>query len=178
MCHSPKKDYITKFISEPLPIESTLPQNLHDHLSAEVCSGTIESIQESIDWITWTYMYRRIVKNPNYYEIAGRTGQHINDFLSELVEDTVADLAESGCIAVAENEMDLEPANFGRIADFYYIKHSTIEAFARGLSCSDRGGRVLKMRQLLEVLSASTEFELVLESREADEGALRLLALN
>ena len=74
--------------------------------------------------------------------------------------------------------MDLEPANFGRIADFYYIKHSTIEAFARGLSCSDRGGRVLKMRQLLEVLSASTEFELVLESREADEGALRLLALN
>jgi pre-mRNA-splicing helicase BRR2 len=44
MCHAPKKDNILKFLSEPLPIESTLAQNLHDHLSAEVCSGTIESI--------------------------------------------------------------------------------------------------------------------------------------
>lgn len=52
-------------------------------------------------------MYRRIVRNPNYYEIAGKSGQHINDYLSELIEDTVAELAEVGCIAVDENEMDL-----------------------------------------------------------------------
>ena len=84
--------------------------------------------------------------NPNYYEIAGRTGQHINDFLSELVEDTVADLAESGCILVAENEMDLEAANLGRIAAFYSIKHSTIDTFARSLACSVEGAKPLKMR--------------------------------
>lgn len=75
-----------------------------------------------MDWITWTFMYRRIVKNPNYYEISGRTGQHINDFLSELIEDTVAELSEVGCIIVGDNEMDIEAANPGRIATFYYLK--------------------------------------------------------
>ena len=34
---------------------------------------------------------------------------------------------------VAENEMDLEAANLGRIAAFYYIKYQTIETFARHL---------------------------------------------
>jgi pre-mRNA-splicing helicase BRR2 len=43
--------------------------------------------------------------------------------LSELIEDTVADLAEAGCITVKENEMDVEPANIGKIASFYYIKY-------------------------------------------------------
>ena len=58
-------------------------------------------------------MYRRIVKNPNFYEIAGKSNQHINDFLSELVEDTLSDLSEAGCISINENEMDVEPANMG-----------------------------------------------------------------
>ena len=140
MCHTPKKEYFARFIQEPLPIESSLAHNLHDHLNAEIVSGTIETIQDAIDWITWTFMYRRIVKNPNYYEIAGRTGQHINDFLSELIEDTVAELAEAGCITVKENEMDLEPANLGRITAFYYIKHQTIETFAKGLECTQKDG--------------------------------------
>ena len=45
----------------------------------------------------------------------------------------MADLAEAGCITVKENEMDVEPANIGRIASFYYIKYQTIEIFAKSL---------------------------------------------
>ena len=73
LCHSPLKDYFAKYLSEPLPIESCLPHHLHEHLISEVASNEIQNIQESIDWITWTFMYRRLPKNPNYYEIAGRT---------------------------------------------------------------------------------------------------------
>ena len=47
----------------------------------------------------------------------------INDYLSELIEDTVSELAEEGFIEVKENEMDLEAANLGRIAFFYYINY-------------------------------------------------------
>lgn len=68
-------------------------------------------------------MYRRISMNPNYYNLSGKTGQHINDHLSELIETTVEELEKAKCISVAENEMDLEPANLGRIAAFYYIKY-------------------------------------------------------
>lgn len=180
MCHTPKKDYFAKLVSEPLPVESTLPQNLHEHLNTAIVSGDIENIQDAIDWITWTFMYRRIAKNPNYYEISGRTGQHINDYLSELVEDTVAELAEAGCVTVKENEMDLEPANMGRIAAFYCLKYATAEAFARALNTTDPSGKPvsLKMKQLLEILCQSAEFQGALECTESDETLLRQLALN
>ena len=91
-CHTPKKDYFIKFVQEPYPIESQLDHELHDHLNADVVAGTIENKQDAVDWITWTFLYRRISQNPNYYNLAGRTGSHINDFLSELIENTVEDL--------------------------------------------------------------------------------------
>lgn len=133
-CHTPRKDYFMKFIQEPLPIESQLDQKLHDHLNADVANGVIENKQEAVDWITWTFMYRRIAMNPNYYNLTGRTGQHINDFLSETIEQTVEDLQKAKCIQTKEDdEIDLEPTNFGRIAAFYYINYQTIDLFVKNL---------------------------------------------
>jgi activating signal cointegrator complex subunit 3 len=43
MCYSPHKDYFVKFIQEPLPIESSLAENLHDPLNAEIVAGTVTS---------------------------------------------------------------------------------------------------------------------------------------
>ena len=103
-------------------------------------------------------MYRRISQNPNYYNLAGKTGQHINDFLSELIEQTVEDLQKAKCIQQKdEDDMDLEPANLGRIAAFYYIKYQTIEHFAKNLEDEQTVNK--KMKFLLEVLSKATEFQ-------------------
>lgn len=95
-CHTPLKDYFYKFIAEPLPVESNLEHVLHDTINAEVVVENIESQQDVIDWITWTFMYRRLVQNPNYYNLSGKTGNHINDHLSELIERAVNELSESG----------------------------------------------------------------------------------
>lgn len=73
-CHTPRKEYFIKFLQEPLPLESHLDHHLHDHLNADIAAGTIESKQDAVDWITWTFMYRRISQNPNYYNLAGKTG--------------------------------------------------------------------------------------------------------
>jgi len=72
-CHSPRKDYFLKFMQEPLPVESSLQDNMHDHLISEIVSGSIESKQDAVDWITWTFMYRRLSLNPNYYNLAGKS---------------------------------------------------------------------------------------------------------
>jgi len=181
MCHGPMKDYLAKYISEPLPVESMLPQNLHEHLNSAVASGDIQNIQECIDWITWTFMYRRISKNPNYYEIAGKTGQHINDYLSELVEDTVAELAETGCLSVQDNEIDLETANLGRIAQYYCLRYATVELYARSYNLAGEEGQPIgniKMKQILEILCQSSEVVSILQELDVDEQVMRQLALN
>ncbi len=52
---------LEQFLYEPFPVESSLAQHLHDHLNAEVAAGTIASKQDAIDYLTWTYLFRRLV---------------------------------------------------------------------------------------------------------------------
>ena len=122
MCYTPRRDYFVKFLQEALPVESELASNLHDFLNAEVVVGTVTSKEDAVDWMTWTFLYRRLAPNPNYYTLTGRTAQHINDFLSQLVEETVEDLEQAKCVKVdEENEKDIEAVNFGKIAAFFGI---------------------------------------------------------
>lgn len=37
---------------------------LSDHLNAEIAGGTITSKQDAMDYITWTYFFRRLIMNP------------------------------------------------------------------------------------------------------------------
>ncbi|RHY34546.1 hypothetical protein DYB32_000856 [Aphanomyces invadans] len=121
LCHSSKKRFYTKTLYDPLPVESQLEFFLSDHINAEIVTKTIESKQDAVDYLTWTLMYRRLMKNPNYYQMHGSTNVHLSDHLSDLVERTVTSLSDSRCIAVAD-ELDLSPMNLGMIAAFYYIR--------------------------------------------------------
>jgi pre-mRNA-splicing helicase BRR2 len=58
--------------------------------------GTITNKQEAVDWLTYTFFYRRLPQNPNYYNMMGRSHRHIRDHLSELVED-VCTVRASSC---------------------------------------------------------------------------------
>uniref|UniRef100_A0A0N4YVM1 Activating signal cointegrator 1 complex subunit 3 (inferred by orthology to a zebrafish protein) n=1 Tax=Nippostrongylus brasiliensis TaxID=27835 RepID=A0A0N4YVM1_NIPBR len=87
MCQSSKKDFFKKFLYEPLC--------LHDHFNAEIVTKTIENKQDAIDYLTWTFLYRRMTQNPNYYNLQEISHRHLSDALSELVELTLKDLENS-----------------------------------------------------------------------------------
>ena len=69
MCHTPRKEYYKKFLFEPFPVESHLDHFLHNHMVAEVVNQTITSKQDAVDYLTWTFFYRRLAQNPNYYNL-------------------------------------------------------------------------------------------------------------
>uniref|UniRef100_A0A8C9YZV2 BRR2 homolog n=1 Tax=Sander lucioperca TaxID=283035 RepID=A0A8C9YZV2_SANLU len=125
MCQGSKKDFFKKFLYEPLPVESHLDHCLHDHFNAEIVTKTVENKQDAVDYLTWTFLYRRMTQNPNYYNLQGMSHRHLSDHLSELVEHTLHDLEQSKCISI-EDEMDVAPLNLGMIAAYYYINYTTI----------------------------------------------------
>lgn len=73
MCQTSKKDFFKKFLNESLPIESHLDHRMHDHFNAEIVTKTIENKQDAVDYLTWTFLYRRLTQNPNYYNLQGVT---------------------------------------------------------------------------------------------------------
>ncbi|XP_046658562.1 putative U5 small nuclear ribonucleoprotein 200 kDa helicase [Homalodisca vitripennis] len=168
MCQSCKKDFFKKFLNESLPVESHLDHRLHDHFNAEIVTKTIENKQDAVDYLTWTFIYRRLTQNPNYYNLQGITHRHLSDHLSELVENTLQDLEHSKCISI-EDEMDCLPLNLGMIAAYYYINYTTIELFSLSLN------NKTKIRGLLEIISSAAEYEAV-PVRHREDQLLRSLA--
>ncbi|KAF8491330.1 Sec63-domain-containing protein [Russula emetica] len=144
----------------------TLPTHLlHDYFLAEIAVKTIENKQDAMDILTWTYFYRRMTQNPNYYNLHNVSHQHLSDHLSDLVENTLNDLVNSKCIAI-EDEMDVSPLNLGMIAAYYNISYVTVEVYT--LSLKER----TKLKGLLEVVSSSAEFETI-PIRRHEESLLR-----
>ncbi len=70
LVHEPKKNFIKKFLYEPFPVESQLRGVLHNHLCAEVAGGAVKSKQDAVEYLTWTFFFRRLVMNPTYYHCA------------------------------------------------------------------------------------------------------------
>ena len=100
MVHEPKKQFYRKFLYEPFPVESQLRGCLADHISAEVASGTIRSRADAADWLTWTYFFRRLVRNPSYYHLDSSEPEAVSAYLSALVDSTLEELERCGCVTL------------------------------------------------------------------------------
>ncbi|XP_046850049.1 U5 small nuclear ribonucleoprotein 200 kDa helicase-like [Xenia sp. Carnegie-2017] len=152
LCQQSKKEFFKKFLYEPLPIESHLDHCLHDHFNAEVVTKTVENKQDAVDYLTWTFLYRRMTQNPNYYNLQGVTHRHLSDHMSELVENTLNDLEQSKCISI-EDDVDVSPLNLGMISAYYYINYTTIELFSVSLN------NKTKLKGLIEIIASAYEYE-------------------
>lgn len=170
MCHTPKKDHLKKLLYEPLPVESHLDHYLHDHFNSEIVTKTITCMQDAVDYVTWTLLYRRLSKNPNYYNLQGTSNVHLSEHISEMVETVLGDLEASKCCQLTDDG-DVSPLNLGMIAAYYYVQYETIELIAASLTAKT------KVRGILEILSHASEFG-TLPIRHGEEKALKILARN
>jgi len=153
MVHEPKKNFYKKFLYEPFPVESSLPGVLHDHFNAEIVAGTITAKQDAVDYLTWTYFFRRLVVNPSYYGLEEMDVGAINRNLSERVDTTLRELEQSHCIEIDEDGVSIFPLTFGRIASFYYLHHTTMRLFYDAIDEQN------DIASLLAVLSNTSEYD-------------------
>ena len=152
MVHEPKKSFYKKFLYEPFPVESSLADVLQDHINAEIVSGTVASKQDVLDYLTWTYYFRRIMQNPSYYGLESVEQDEVASFLSTLIEDTLADLEDARCISI-ESETDIQPLLLGNVASFYYLHYKTAALFG------ERIHSMMNLQEVFETLCAASEYD-------------------
>ena len=153
LVHEPKKTFYKKFLYEPFPVESSLAENLCDHFNAEIVSGTIKTKQDAVDYLTWTYFFRRLLKNPTYYNLDTIQTDNLNEYLSDLVENALELLEDARCIAIDEEDDGLEPLMLGRVASYYYLQYPSVALFASNIKANS------SLESLLETLCGVAEYD-------------------
>lgn len=143
--HDVKKNFYKKFLYDPFPVESSLLKVLPDHINAEIVAGTVFTKQGILDYLTWTYFFRRLVKNPTYYDLDSTETENVNAFLSNLIQNVLQVLYEAGCIDIGEDNRTIYPTSMGRISSYYYLSHKTMRQFADQLNSTNTFEEVLKI---------------------------------
>ncbi|QLQ82044.1 hypothetical protein HG537_0G02980 [Torulaspora globosa] len=158
------KDYYKKFLLESPPVESSLYFSIHDLLIAEISSSVIRSKQDCVDWLAYTYFYRRLHANPSFYGVRDASSYGISAYLTELVESTLSDLQNSSVIEIEDAEKledadahDVEeiiaPLTGCLISAHYNICFLSLNMLLTSLS----GGAT--QQDILKILSKASEFE-------------------
>ena len=155
-----KKAFYKHFLHTGFPVESSLHNVLDNHLGAEVSAGTIATKQDALDYLTWTFFFRRLHKNPSYYGLEISTEEHntiaaqqlANDYMVEMVDKSLEELAESDCIALHSNG-DVDSTPLGKIMSYYYLSHKTIRHLI------NRAKRDANLADVLAWMCAATEFD-------------------
>lgn len=156
-----KKVFYKHFLNIGFPVESSLHKVLDNHIGAEIASGTISSRQQALDFLTWTFLYRRAHNNPTYYGIEDLSPVGISKYLGRLVDKAIEDLEESLCVTIGARD-ELVASPFLQISSFYYLSHKTIRTVLGQLT-KDSG-----FRDCLRLLCLATEYD-ELATRHGEE---------
>lgn len=75
LCSSSRLPYLRSFLTEKLPpVESLLDQEFTGVLLSELCGGGLRSKEQAIQLLSFSYLFRRLTENPNFYGLFGGTG--------------------------------------------------------------------------------------------------------
>lgn len=155
-----KKAFYKHFLHTGFPVESSLHKVLDNHLGAEISANTIATKQDALDYLTWTFFFRRLHKNPSYYGLEVSAEQHntiaaqelANDYMVEIVDMSLGELAESSCIALHANG-DIDSTPLGKIMSYYYLSHKTIRHLMK------HAKKNANFEDVLSWMCSATEFD-------------------
>jgi len=93
-CQSEARDTITRFLNDGLPLESKLLEtdDLVPWYRDMRRSGKIANRQQGVEVLSLTFLARRLLSNPVYYDA---TSTSINELLSRIVDQLEEEVLET-----------------------------------------------------------------------------------
>ncbi|KAL6450180.1 BRR2 Pre-mRNA-splicing helicase BRR2 [Candida maltosa Xu316] len=158
-------DFYGGFIDLGLPVESLLPNALHEFFINGIGNGIIRERQNCIDLLTFTFFYKRLLKNASFYDLKEVSNNAVSEYLSDVIENVLEDLIKEEF--VEESEETFQPLNKLVITTHYGSTYETITKLGNLTNKS-------KLKDIFEAVTSASEFgELVM--REGEETILTKL---
>ena len=136
-------------------------------MNAEISLGTVTNVSEAVQWLSYSYLYVRMRKNPLVY---GMKYQDVKEDplleakRTEIIREAGRKLDKAKMIRFDERTGYLFPTDLGRTSSQFYIKYDTIEIFNELLK------PVMNEAEILAMLAKASEFEqLKVRDDEMDE---------
>lgn len=169
-----KLAHYLSLLTATVPIESTFINALPDHLNAEVVSGTVTNIQEAVTWLSYTYLYVRMLRNPIVYGISWEDLEKdpmLDGKRLELIIQASKRLDECRMVRFDQVTGNLAVTDIGRVASHYYVVNNSIETFNNFIETE---GYTHSDEQVFSLVCSAHEFEQV-KVREEEAGELGFL---
>ncbi|ESO86122.1 hypothetical protein LOTGIDRAFT_239637 [Lottia gigantea] len=147
--------YYLSLMNQQLPVESQFISKLADNLNAEIVLGTVQNVKEAVDWLGYTYLYIRMLRNPTLYGISHdqlKGDPLLQQRRKDLIHTAASTLHKHNLIRYDKKSGNLQVTELGRIASQYYCTNETIATYNQLLKPT------LSEIELFRVFSLSSEF--------------------
>ncbi|EDQ88536.1 uncharacterized protein MONBRDRAFT_26326, partial [Monosiga brevicollis MX1] len=167
--HDKLSHYLSRIMNQK-PIESNFKTRINDNLNAEVALGTVTTVEEAIEWLSYSYLFVRMRRNPMAYGITPTQRQDptLRQVREEIIIASARCLDDARMIRFQEAAGFLNSTDMGRIASHFYIRVESIETF------NELNKNVMTEADILAMVSRSQEFEQI-KSRDEEMDELKLL---
>lgn len=164
--------YYLSLVNNQLPIESQLVKKLPDLLNAEIVSGSITSLNDAAEWLGYSYMYIRMLKNPELYGIDPNEFSNDKTLLNwrtRLASAGLSTLEKNDLLKFDRKSGTILPTNLGRICSYFYITNETMATFKSNMRPT------MSDIDILRLFGLSSEFKYIYVKEEEKLELAKLL---
>lgn len=119
------KLHYKSLVSGTTNLESRLHENLIEHLVSEICLGTITNQVTALKWLQSTFLYVRLLKNPEQYKL-NQESTSSNTILQEICANDLELLQYHNLIQKSPTDATFKATPFGIAMDVYYMRFPTM----------------------------------------------------
>lgn len=129
---------------------------LADQMCAEIVLGTISNTKEAINWLSYTYLYVRMLRSPELYGVEKtKADPTLIGRRHDLVHAAATLLSRSSMIRYDKLSGTLQSTALGKIASHYYIRHQSMQVYSENLKPH------MSQIDIFRLFSLSKEFSFV-----------------